>query len=106
MAPGGSLVVGNTPTCAKGNHPSINYILSTFPNDNYSCLSGTSMASPFAAGVAALIWNHNPNLSATEVKALMLENTYFDKEWNPKAYGKGVICADKALGAKTLCGNK
>ncbi len=104
MAPGGRLVVGSTPTCAEGSHPSINYILSTFPNNNFSCLSGTSMAAPFAAGVAALIWSNNPSLSAQEVKTRMLESTYFDQEWNPKAYGQGVICADKALGAETLCG--
>ncbi len=33
----------------------------------YGELSGTSMASPVAAAVAALIWSHNPNFSRLEV---------------------------------------
>ncbi len=104
MAPGGRLVVGNTPTCAQGATPNLNYILSTFPTNNYSCLSGTSMAAPFVAGVAALIWNENPNLTASQVKTRILASTHFEQSWNPKAYGQGVLCADKALGASTLCG--
>ncbi len=104
MAPGGHLLVGNTPTCAQGTAPNDNHILSTFPGNNYSCLSGTSMATPFVSGVAALIWKHNPTLGASEVKARILESTYFDKNWNPKVYGQGVLCADRALGAQTLCG--
>ena len=104
MAPGGRLVVGNTPTCAQGATPNLNYILSTFPTNNYSCLSGTSMAAPFVAGVAALIWNKDPNLTASQVKTRLLESTYFEQSWNPKAYGQGVLCADKALGTSTICG--
>ncbi len=44
-APGGN---GSTGDCAKT-------ILSTFPGGGYVCIQGTSMASPHAAGVAALI---------------------------------------------------
>ena len=46
-APGGN---GTTGDCARNN-----MILSTFPGNSYGCISGTSMASPHAAGVAALI---------------------------------------------------
>jgi subtilisin family serine protease len=35
--------------------------------------SGTSMASPVVAGVAALIMSYYPELSATEVKEIILE---------------------------------
>ena len=37
-------------------------------------MSGTSMASPVTAGVAAAIWSYYPQLTATEVKNLILES--------------------------------
>lgn len=36
--------------------------------------SGTSAATPFAAGVAALIWASNPSLSTGEVEDILLRN--------------------------------
>jgi subtilisin family serine protease len=38
----------------------------------YEYLDGTSMATPVVAGVAALIWAQEPNLSAGEVKARLI----------------------------------
>lgn len=37
-------------------------------NDYIATISGTSMASPMAAGVAALIWSQNPGWTASQVK--------------------------------------
>jgi serine protease len=36
-------------------------------------LMGTSMASPLVAGVAAQVWSANPQLTAVQVKALLME---------------------------------
>jgi thermitase len=44
-------------------------ILSTVRGGGYAELSGTSMAAPHAAGVAAQIWSRDPGLSAAEVRA-------------------------------------
>lgn len=46
---------------------------STVTDNQYKAFSGTSMAAPVVAGVAALIWNYFPDLSAEEVKEVILE---------------------------------
>ncbi len=48
-------------------------IYSTFPGNSYSAQDGTSMASPVLAGVAALIMTYYPDLSATQVKEILME---------------------------------
>ncbi len=46
-------------------------ILSTELNDDYGYKSGTSMASPVAAGVAALMLSANPDLTAEQLKTIL-----------------------------------
>lgn len=46
-------------------------ILSTTPDNTYQLASGTSMATPTTAGVAALVLSHNPGLDAESLKALL-----------------------------------
>ncbi len=48
-------------------------VYSTKAGGDYRFMSGTSMASPHAAGVAALILSQNPNLTPAEVKNLLQE---------------------------------
>lgn len=43
-------------------------ILSTTPYDNYESFNGTSMASPYVAGAAAMLLGENPQLTTKEVK--------------------------------------
>ncbi|MBS3737595.1 S8 family peptidase [Mesohalobacter halotolerans] len=49
-------------------------IYATVPNDEYEFLSGTSMASPNVAGVAAVIRSLFPKLSAAQVKNVILNS--------------------------------
>ncbi|MEN8765244.1 S8 family peptidase [Wenyingzhuangia sp.] len=49
-------------------------IYNTVPNDSYKSLSGTSMASPATAGVAALIRSYFPELSASQVKHIIMNS--------------------------------
>ena len=42
--------------------------------DEYMYMSGTSMATPHIAGLAALIWQANPTLTATQVKNIILNS--------------------------------
>lgn len=53
------------------------YILSTFPRiyNNYTSLSGTSMATPFLAGVAALVTQARGRLPVPTLRALLASNT-------------------------------
>ncbi len=49
-------------------------IYSTLPNNDYDFMGGTSMAAPAVAGVAALIRSYYPQLSAVQVKQILIES--------------------------------
>lgn len=49
-------------------------IYATVPHGKYEYLQGTSMASPNAAGVAAMIRSYYPKLSAAQVKQIMKDS--------------------------------
>ncbi|MBK9729162.1 MAG: S8 family peptidase [Saprospiraceae bacterium] len=49
-------------------------IYSTVPGNQYANLQGTSMASPIAAGVAALIRSYYPELTAKQVKKILVKS--------------------------------
>lgn len=48
-------------------------VYSTVPGEGYANYSGTSMASPHVAGLAALALSANPNLSASELRQLIAQ---------------------------------
>jgi subtilisin family serine protease len=90
-------------------------INSTLLGGGYGEKSGTSMASPHVAGVAALVWANpaNSNWTNEEVRA-QLQNTAEDlgaAGWDSK-YGYGLVDADEAVGVEipppgtgTIAGN-
>jgi subtilisin family serine protease len=49
-------------------------IYATVPNNTYEYLQGTSMASPNTAGVAALIRAYYPELTAAQVKKIIMDS--------------------------------
>ena len=49
-------------------------ITSSVPNNKYASFDGTSMASPVVAGVAALIRSYYPELTAVQVKDIILKS--------------------------------
>lgn len=44
-------------------------IISTFPQNNYKLLSGTSMAAPHVSGIAAMLFASSPNINYSEQKS-------------------------------------
>jgi len=65
-APGGDRLYQIPDTPSKNGR-----ILSTLPNGAYGFLQGTSMASPHAAGVAALLKSTHPKASPAQLQALL-----------------------------------
>jgi thermitase len=73
-------------------------ILSTWLGDNYREASGTSMATPYVAGVAALILSSEPKLSVEKLRERVLKSVDKLDSLNGKVESGGRINAAKALG--------
>ncbi len=65
-------------------------VYSTYLDNSYASLNGTSMASPHVAGAAALIIAHDPSYSHSDVRAL-LNDTATPLGSDSFFYGNGVI---------------
>jgi thermitase len=86
--------------------PGVN-IMATFPRNasgmpgtNYGAISGTSMATPIVAAVAALVMSQNPGISAEQVKAILKASAVDQGEPGFDNYfGAGIVNAEAALNA-------
>jgi serine protease AprX len=59
-------------------------------SDGYTRMTGTSMATPFAAGVAGLMRQANPQLGPAQVKALLKQTAvHFGRSGENNEYGAG-----------------
>lgn len=70
-------------------------IYSTYPNNRYTSLSGTSMATPHVAGVAGLMRAINPSLTVARAKEILLSTAQAAGAANQ--YGAGIVDAQAAV---------
>ncbi|MCR9052659.1 S8 family serine peptidase [Phaeodactylibacter xiamenensis] len=54
-------------------------IYSTTPDNGYEDLQGTSMAAPVVAGVAAMLRSYYPDLTAEQVKSILMQSAVKDR---------------------------
>ena len=73
-------------------------ILSTWLKDDYREASGTSMATPHVAGVAALILANEPNITVEKLRERILKSVDKIDSLNGKVENGGRLNAAKALG--------
>ena len=76
-------------------------ILSTLPGNTYGSYSGTSMATPHVAGVAALVKSANPGLDAGQIKSRILQSADRVSSLQGKTSTGGRLDAARALGLKS-----
>jgi len=75
-------------------------ILSTWLEHGFSEKKGTSMATPFVAGVAALVLSQNPKMSVDDLRAKLLKSVDLLPSLKGKVSSGGRINAAKAVGAE------
>jgi hypothetical protein len=75
--------------------PGLNILSTTF-DGKYGVMSGTSMAAPHVAGIAASIWSSNYELTSDEVQNKLLSSAI--PCGNSYEYGKGIVSLSNALG--------
>ncbi len=75
----------------------------TYSNNasDYQYLTGTSMAAPYVAGLAALVWAQDGSLTSLEVKNRILNGVDTEDSLQGKVLMDGRINADTSFGAST-----
>ncbi len=74
-------------------------ILSTIPGGRYGRMTGTSQATAFVSGIAALILSKAPALSPSQVKELIVKNTTPIANLRTKVGSGGKVDAFRAISA-------
>lgn len=72
-------------------------IYSTLPKNKYGYMTGTSQATPFVSGIAAVILSRYPKLQPHEVRRVILESVDVTTDLKSKVVSGGTVNALKAM---------
>lgn len=70
--------------------PGVN-VKTTLPDDEETLISGTSVASAYVSGTAALLLSQNPKLTPVDIKEILIENSHKINDLKSKCKSKGII---------------
>ncbi|MGL4832458.1 MAG: S8 family serine peptidase [Propionibacteriaceae bacterium] len=93
MAPGGDVTNGQE----DGIYSTVNMGTRQKTSPGYTYMQGTSMASPHVAGVVALMYQANPNITPNQVKQILKQTSR--KVSCPKGCGAGQVDTSAAVNA-------
>ncbi|MDQ3263037.1 MAG: S8 family serine peptidase [Myxococcota bacterium] len=79
-------------------------VLASVPGDKFIRMSGTSMAAPQVAGLAARMLILDPSLKATELKGMIADTTDRAEEWGSLTQSGGLINENRAHQLAALTG--
>ncbi|WP_164017735.1 S8 family peptidase [Pyxidicoccus trucidator] len=74
-------------------------VLSTVPGGGWEEMSGTSMATPTVAGAAARMFAENPDLTAAQVRDLLVKTVEVDSDLKGKVSTSGKLDLEAAIAA-------
>lgn len=77
-------------------------ILSTIPGSKYGKLTGTSQATAFVSGVAALLLSKQPDMSPQQIKEVIVKSASQSSHLRGKIASAGTLDAQKALNMITV----
>ncbi|WP_409252773.1 S8 family peptidase [Bacillus sp. SCS-153A] len=97
LAPGVNIVSLRSPNSYLDKLQKANRV-----GEEYFVLSGTSMATPICAGIAALILEQSPQVTPGDVKTLLIEGADLWKDRNENIYGAGYINAENSVPGSNL----
>jgi subtilisin family serine protease len=76
-------------------------IISARPGGGYQSMDGTSMATPYVAGVVALLWQARPDATLDEIELVIRQTCLKLEGEDPLRYGDGLVDPLAALAALT-----
>lgn len=99
-APGGDVMAALSSYTSSTDHTPTNTLTFNGRTYGFCQLSGTSMSSPFVAGVVALLLEANPYLTPDQVKSILKETVFHDEFTEATSslrYGAGKVDAYQAV---------